>query len=411
MAFASLDIKAQWELIESDTDYQFYSVFFINDSTGFITGYINPYNVIRKTTDYGNSWSTVYQEEATQFYDVFFPSDSIGYVSAYGNMLKTIDSGTTWFYVNNLDDWTQFRSIVFQDNDVGFGCFADGGAEFAKTTDGGVSWSHDYTYGGRELLKLGDCEIRMISGNYRKSENCWESFESNFADIGQRTISNFSLLNESSILACGQGITDDTWQNFGFIVKSVDDGQSWTIRDFDNIYAFRSIVNVNETTAFCVGQAYSPNPYSFLKTIDAGESWYYQAYDLMCDICASPEIRDIYCPSEYVCYAVRGFGGIWRTLNGGGEMYPLPVSVKEQDSESELFLYPVPTDGLLQLNLPPAFGGTANIKVFDSVGQLVFTTKVFETNVEMDMSHLASGCYTLQSINNYEVLTKSFIKR
>jgi restriction endonuclease S subunit len=61
------DIRAQWELIENNTDYQFYSVFFINDSTGFITGYINPYNVIRKTTDYGNTWTTVYQEEANYF--------------------------------------------------------------------------------------------------------------------------------------------------------------------------------------------------------------------------------------------------------------------------------------------------------------------------------------------------------
>lgn len=404
------DIRAQWELIENNTDYQFYSVFFTNDSTGFITGYISPFNVVRKTTDYGNTWTTVYQEEANYFYDVYFPSDSVGYVSTYGNMLKTTDSGNTWFYVNDPNDWTQYRSIVFQDNEVGFGCFADGGAEFATTIDGGVTWTHDFTYGGRELLKLGDCEIRIISGQYGKSDDCWDTYETSYVDLNNRSKENFAMLNNTSVLACGIGTNQITWQNFGFIVKSTDDGQSWTIKDFESTYFLKSIVNVNESTAYCVGQANSPYPHSFLKTTDAGETWYYQEYELMCDICTSPEIRDIYCPSENVCYAVRGFGGIWRTLNGGGELFPLPVSVAENEPEDELLLFPVPTNGLLQLNFPPVHDRMANIQVFDSMGQLVFTTNLNSADAEIDVSHLAPGCYSLRANFESTVLTRSFIK-
>jgi hypothetical protein len=219
------------------------------------------------------------------------------------------------------------------------------------------------------------------------------------------------MLNNTSILACGIGTNQITWQNFGFIVKSTDDGETWIIQDFNTIYALRSVVNVNESTAYCVGQANSPNLHSFLKTTDAGETWYYQEYELMCDICTSPEIRDIYCPSENVCYAVRGFGGIWRTLNGGGELFPLPVSVAENKQDEELLLYPVPTDGLLQLNFPPVLARMTNIQVFDSMGRLVFTTRISSSSLVIDLNHLADGYYTIQVNNESTVLNKSFIKQ
>ncbi len=401
------DLKAQWQLIEDNTDYQFYSIFFLNDSTGFITGYISPFNVIRKTIDYGNTWTTVYQEEANHFYDVYFPSDSIGYVSTYGNILKTNDIGDTWFYVNNPDDWTQYRSIVFTDNLTGFGCFADGGAEFAKTTDGGISWTHDFTYGGRELLKLGDCQIRIMSNQYGKSNDCWNSYENTYTDIGQRTISNFALLNESSILACGQGITSDTWQNFGFIIKSIDDGQSWSIQDFESIYALRSVVNVNETTAYCVGQANSPNPYSFLKTIDGGETWLFQEYDFMCDICTSPEIRDIYCPSENVCYAIRGFGGIWRTFNGGGEMYPLPTNVSEIEA-FEVSINPNPASVSITISSETEM---TEIQIFNSIGQLVHKEKVSGKSKNISISELGQGIYIIAIKSDFGVSNQRFVKQ
>lgn len=92
-----------------------------------------------RTSDYGVTWTVVYSEEANYFYDVYFPSDSVGYVSTYGNILKTIDGGYTWFYPNPDSEWLQFKSIVFEDNEIGFGCFGNGGLFFAKTTDGGYS--------------------------------------------------------------------------------------------------------------------------------------------------------------------------------------------------------------------------------------------------------------------------------
>jgi photosystem II stability/assembly factor-like uncharacterized protein len=399
---------AQWELVDSNTDCPLYSVFFINDSTGFVTGYCSPYNVIRKTTDYGVTWTTVYQEEANYFYDIYFPSDSVGYVGTYGNVLKTIDGGETWFYPDPGFEGGNYRSIAFQDDNIGFGCFADGGAMFSKTTDGGNTWVEDFNYGGREVLIAADCKIRTISGQYGKSNNCWESYETIFADVGQRTISNFSILNDNLILACGQGITEDTWQNFGLIVTSINDGESWAIQDFENIYALRSIVNVSNTTAYCVGQAYSPNPYSFLKTIDGGETWYCQEYELLCETCYSPEIRDIYCPSENVCYAVRGNGGIWRTMNGGGPLLPLPTSITEVNYSEQIELSPNPVSGQLNIKCNQ---NISILEVFDLTGRSLFSLTANLKAKSLNIESLANGCYFVRStLENGVVLTRKFIK-
>jgi photosystem II stability/assembly factor-like uncharacterized protein len=405
-----LPLMAQWEIVDYNSDMTYFSVFFINDSTGFVTGYSEPVNVIRKTTDYGNSWTTVYAEEVNHFYDVYFPSDSIGYTSAYENVLKTIDGGETWFYPTPEFAGYPYRSIVFQDNEIGFGCFTDNGAAFARTVDGGYTWLEEYEYGGREIIKVADCQFRMVDGYFHKSDDCWSEHESIPLPIDDRSDENIAYSTNDIVLSCGLGFNEQTWENFGFIGRSIDDGQNWMTLDFESIHALRSIVFTNTQTAYCVGQAYNPNPFSFLKSIDGGITWGYQEYELPCDNCFSPNVRDVYCTSENVCYAISSGGAIWRTLNGGGELFPLPVSVAENKQDEELLLYPVPTDGLLRLNLPALFGIISKTQVFDSMGQLVFTTNLNGSNAEIDVSHLAAGCYTLRANFESTVLTRSFMK-
>ncbi|MFN4885271.1 MAG: T9SS type A sorting domain-containing protein [Bacteroidota bacterium] len=405
----SLSVLGQWEIVEQSDDCIYHSVYFINDSVGFVTGSCNQIDVVLKTSNFGNNWYQVHSEEINYFYDIYFPTDTIGYISAYTNVLKTIDGGETWFYPNSAFEGYPYRSIVFQNEEIGFGCFADGGAAFATTTDGGYTWIEDYTYGGRELLKLNDCQIRMISGNYRKSDNCWSEHETLFADVGNRTISNFAMNSYDSIVVCGIGLNDETLQNFGFVATSTNEGLSWSVYDFEFTNSLNSVVYVNPSTAFCVGQGNYPQPYSFLKSIDGGTTWLYQIYDFPCGTCFSPEVRDVYCPSENVCYAVSGGGTIWRTLNGGGEIFPLPVGVVESKAKVKLELFPNPSTG--ELNIV-SNDNIESIQLFNSLGQVVLLSScsLVANSHKLSVSSLECGIYYLiiQTVKGTSI--QSFVK-
>jgi hypothetical protein len=88
------------------------------------------------------------------------------------------------------------------------------------------------------------------------------------------------------------------------------------------------------------------------------------------------------------------------------------VAIEEVHSSNNegLQVYPVPTDGMLQVILPSWLNSEGNFNVINSVGQIVFTTRITSNNMIMDLSHLANGCYTIQASSNSAVLTGSFIK-
>jgi photosystem II stability/assembly factor-like uncharacterized protein len=411
ISICSYRIWAQWEIVDlSNCAYN--AVYFVNDSVGFIVGSCGGNNIsIKKTTNFGVNWTTVHSATNAWIYDIYFPSDSIGYASTYENVLKTIDGGETWFYPTPDFEGYPYRSIVFQDNDIGFGCFGNGGIAFAQTTDGGITWYEQSDFGGLILVKEDSCEIKMLGNGIWSSQDCastWNLDPFDFADVSPIGF-DFSAIDTSSIV-CGIGLYDATWQNYGFIAKRNVLINTWDLQEFSYITKLNAIEIVNSSTNYCVGLAHNPNPFSFLKSIDGGITWGYQEYELPCDNCFSPNVRDVFCTSENVCYAISSGGAIWRTLNGGGELFPLPVSVAENEPEDELLLFPVPTDGLLQLNFPPVLARMTNIQVFDSMGQLVFTTNLNGSNAEIDVSHLAAGCYTLRANFESTVLTRSFMK-
>jgi len=395
-----------------DNNCSYYSLFFTNDSTGFITGYCSPDNFILRTSDYGVTWTVVYSEEANYFYDVYFPSDSVGYVSTYGNILKTIDGGYTWFYPNPDSEWLQFKSIVFEDNEIGFGCFGNGGLFFAKTTDGGYSWNEQEEFGGISLLKVDSCAIKMLSGDILSSTNCAESWEPEVFSFDGRSPIEFTYSpTDTSALICGIGLNEETWQNFGFVASRNGLLGDWQIQDLNEIYALRSIVFVNQSTAYCVGQPWYPNQYSFLKTTDSGETWNYQEYEFTCSECYSPEIRDVYCPSENVCYAVSGGGGIWRTLNGGGEMFPLPVSVQELVM-SDVEIFPNPSSDFITLETKPFLNQNASIEILNSIGQTKLTTtwSAGEKKKQIQIEQLPVGMYFVSIATESESHNLKFVK-
>ncbi len=113
---------------------------FVNDSTGFISGYHNIY----ETTDYGESWSLVYDQATFSKYSYFVNKD-IGYYANRNKIYKTTDNCNSWtcsFEDNESSGNVDIHHVKFYDEN--FGIFT-GIADFESGTTGYYSrWSETY---------------------------------------------------------------------------------------------------------------------------------------------------------------------------------------------------------------------------------------------------------------------------
>ena len=145
-----------WELqqVIVESNGRIFSIFFLNDSTGWGGGTYNDGNhhtVIKYTEDSGETWNTIYSEIYQYFsiFDIFFLNSQIGWVVGWISytpyILKTIDGGENWqqqtianetipahcvYFINDTIGWIGIGDAMSQD---------DYGAIYF-TVDSGENW-------------------------------------------------------------------------------------------------------------------------------------------------------------------------------------------------------------------------------------------------------------------------------
>ncbi|MCH8903840.1 MAG: T9SS type A sorting domain-containing protein [Bacteroidetes bacterium] len=141
----TVDGGLSWINQISDSSLFLASVFFVNSDTGFAAGVDWIYGMILKTTDGGINWNKATMLD-TAFYgltSIHFPVPDTGYAVYYHGILKSVDSGNTWKIHNTSASGLPgsiLQSCHFTDANTGYiGGWYD--ACFAKTTDGGNSWT------------------------------------------------------------------------------------------------------------------------------------------------------------------------------------------------------------------------------------------------------------------------------
>ena len=135
--------------------YKMESMFFLNDSVGFISHTVSDGgNYTICTQNGGLSWNFVYNDQGIMYSsNMFFATSNIGYNGMYN---KTTDGGITWIYT--LDSITYPAhtidySINFINEQVGYYCgmafiYDDGSwahcGSLTKTIDGAESFTYKY---------------------------------------------------------------------------------------------------------------------------------------------------------------------------------------------------------------------------------------------------------------------------
>jgi len=208
-----------WNQQSYDKTYDLHSICFINESTGWIVG---SHGIILKTIKGGTDW--VEQNVGisdTSFFDVFFVNDSTGWiVGRYGTIFNTSDGGDNWSYQSS-NTQELLLSIYFINQDIGW---IVGDRTILKTINGGIDWVPQ------------DSETN-------------DSFKSVY----------FVNADTGWVVGGWNGAT---------ILKTKDGGENWTIENSGFSDNLRSIYFINDSTAWIVGEKGT-----IFKTITQGASW------------------------------------------------------------------------------------------------------------------------------------------
>ncbi|MFC2085364.1 T9SS type A sorting domain-containing protein [Bacteroidota bacterium] len=206
----------------------FYDVYFADSTHGWAVGYKQTWDTgpfidiprVVKTTDAGESWiSLPYDAFNTRLQTVYFDDTDNGWAGGlqdyegdpWAVLIKTTDGGNTWnSQVNSKHGWIKKIRFCDQNNGwaVGFGNVWSGqyGLNY-KTTDGGNSWVHqtslnDITLNNLFFLNPGTGWGTALKRIYKYETDCLE--------VWPGDANNDGIVNVSDILPLGLYYNNDT---------------------------------------------------------------------------------------------------------------------------------------------------------------------------------------------------------
>lgn len=386
------------------------SLDFNNDSTGVIAVNEPTGAFVLQTFNYGISWDTVFSlvPISAEIRDVFYASDSVLYLCGHPNLFrKSVDRGETWFDPTD-GNLPSFNSIQFVSEQLGYASNGEGGSRVGVTYDGGVTWLINEEVGGVDINVREDCFPAAIVGSrYTHSNDCGVSWVDDTLVTENRYWQTTWQISADTILLGAIGGYGEYFDfNYGSIGRSINGGDSFSFIDIPYVSQVITIYFESSEIGYagCIG--FGLYPYSILKTTNGGITWGRQYVPLYSLLDIYPNIVDIDCPSPGYCYAAGT--GVYRTMNGGGEIYDgwfVPVSsVETKSSEPSIVVFPNPAHETIQL------GGISQfvaINCFNAQGQQI--PLHFDQNIANTES-LVAGVYSLhiQLENTTSVI--SFIK-
>ncbi len=236
----STDGGSTWKTLETNTTVPLYGIDFVNNNIGFVvggksscggTGCIPIGAVMLKTMDGGDSWEkvTLNLNDKIALKSIHFINDSIGFAIGISSILTTRDGGNSWEQkiIKNLGGTMQ--KIDF--NGTQNGMIICNGGKIISTMDGGNSWKINSTISvsGSVSISLTEDNVAYASGNSKifKSNN----FGSSWIELTDSPTDNFDVnfITQGFGFAIGRGSYSggDWGHNYGAIFYTTDGGKNW----------------------------------------------------------------------------------------------------------------------------------------------------------------------------------------
>ena len=267
-------VKAQiienWQQVNSPTNKHLWSVHFVDDNRGWISG---DSGLVIHTEDGGETWQQQFTGSELRLQSIHFVDEYNGWtVGKDGNLFYTNDGGNNWNFVEGVAD-THLTHVFFINKNVGW--ITGAGGLIMKSEDGGKSWSKKES-GTSEYMTA----IEFIDENtgyatapliILKSEDGGESWTQAYKS-GSEEYKDLALTSVNSVWVAGRNWGSGSEAR---IIATTDGGENWQPQETG--ITGSSIISVsfrNEMNGLGVG-----NKGKIIVTRDGGNSWDIQPAD------------------------------------------------------------------------------------------------------------------------------------
>ena len=337
----------------------YYGVQFVNSLTGWAGGYANndpnpDYGVLLRTTNGGATWAWVNLGWTTTFsIKHFFLNENTGWAwISTGLIKKTTDGGNSW--IDQSFGGGSLNSIVFLNSQTGYATGTSAGGFLRKTTDGGTTWltiSSGSVYWNK--IKFINEQTGWVSANDHYFAKTIDGGVSWTQQLFENNL-DFFFLNSQTGWVTIPGITSTP----AVIKKTTDGGSSWNSMTFPSTTntSPHSIKFFDQNTGWCAA-----NKGMYIST-NGGASWVIQYQSI-----GSASFYDCAFIGRDSGWAV-GQNMIIRTVNGN------VISVNQISSNvpSGFSLnqnYPNPFNPATKISFDIKNSTFASLKIFDMTGK------------------------------------------
>ncbi|WP_027386562.1 photosystem II stability/assembly factor-like protein [Chryseobacterium gregarium] len=315
------------QTVSTATNQYYRNIEFLNENVGFLGTLSSDFY---KTIDGGNSWQRV--NNISPYPQAICGLDCVGTSTVYGcgawfypaYIIKSTDSGNTWQYIDMSSYANALVEIHFVTENIGYAAGNDdNGAVILKTTDGGNSW-----------LKIYNSNI--------ENEYVWKM---QFLDNNQIFCSIESEL-----------------PNTGKLLKSLNGGFSWEIKDFPDHYV--QAVGFTSATHGWMGGHNT----GFYETFDGGNTW--------TDTWVGGSLNRIFILNNNVAFAAGT--NVYKMTTGS--LAAQEVSDEKQERKLKVEVVPNPVKDKLNLNIHYIHSDHIIVGLYEASGK--FITNILKDDVK-----------------------------
>ncbi len=326
-----------WYHTGNSNTFNFKSIKFINDNTGYISGGNGSYaGIILRTTDFGISWTEVYQD-SSHLNAINFINSNTGWAAGYaGVILKTTNGGNTW--TRSRYQTSTINDIWFINENTGFIC-KNG---IYKTTNGGAVWNQVSTFNSNAIQFIGNNGYAITqSGSTR------------------------------------------------YFSKSTNSGDNWVNTQTGNGVTVSLYFANQETGWICSGS-------TIRRTSNGGTNWIIQPVPG-----STIEINSVFFRDTDHGWVVGTYGGIMRTVTGGIGINMISAEVPKFYYLDQNYPNPFNPVTKIRFQIPAFVDATrrgVSLRVYDVLGKEVAILlneelKPGTYELEWEASMLSSGVY------------------
>lgn len=381
-------IYPQWMQQNSGTAFALYDVMFLNDQTGFSAGDNGKFT---RTTNGGLFWEALTVNPSIFINGMFFVNNLTGFATGYQFLIppnyyyvyKTTNSGLNWLVSFNADS-SRTAGIFFINANTGFFgasyCDTPSVTRIYRTTNQNT-WNLIYIANACAINTMKFINnygywTGVTNGNIYKTTDYgshWSVSNVGFTD----KLYDLHMLTKDTVITCGE---------VGKIFVTTNGGINWSPISSGTSYDLVSISFPDLNTGYIQAES---NLY--LKSTNAGASW--TSYNTGNE----NVMHSIYFANALTGYAVGDGGTILKTTNGGA-IGIKPVSNVIPENFEIMQNYPNPFNPATRFNLQVSRYSKIKIEVFSNTGQeiAVLVNEYLEPGtyeVEWDASKFSSGVY------------------